>query len=215
MKKLIKWININIEAAFGAIVFFGMLGIITMQIFMRNVLGAGTAWGEEICRFCYVWVCYIGLGYATRNNIHIKIDVVQRKLPIKVQKVMVIILQMMMLYVFCRFFYNTLITVIRVADTNARAESLNISQNWMYVAGPIGYGFGVVRAVQTLIWEIRHFGSSWELFINEEGVFSGTLDTFCYPKEVKEEMIACLNPDTVREAEEFEAARKRKRRRAE
>lgn len=54
MKKLIRWFDINFEACFGMIFFFIMLGIILMQIFLRNILGAGTAWGEEICKFCYL-----------------------------------------------------------------------------------------------------------------------------------------------------------------
>ena len=65
MRKILRWLNINFEACFGMIFFFIMLGIILMQIFLRNIFGSGTAWGEEICKFCFVWFCYMGLGFAT------------------------------------------------------------------------------------------------------------------------------------------------------
>ena len=89
MRKILRWLNINFEACFGMIFFFIMLGIILMQIFLRNIFGSGTAWGEEICKFCYVWVCYMGLGFATKNSIHIEIDAVRRVLPEKVQKILI------------------------------------------------------------------------------------------------------------------------------
>ncbi len=67
MRKILRWLNINFEACFGMIFFFIMLGIILMQIFLRNIFGSGTAWGEEICKFCYVWVCYMGLALPQRT----------------------------------------------------------------------------------------------------------------------------------------------------
>lgn len=89
MKKVIRWLDINFEAFMGMIAFFTMLLIILCQIFGRQIFGAGFPWGEEICRYCYVWVCYLGLAYATRNSIHIEIDAVRRLMPEKVQKVLV------------------------------------------------------------------------------------------------------------------------------
>lgn len=211
MKKAIRWLNINFEPFFGTIAFFAMLGIIVMQIILRNVFHAGTAWGEEICRFCYVWVCYIGLGYATHNNTHIQIDVLRRRMPLKVQKALVIFTEIVMMLIFLRLFMGTLTNVMRVADLNSRASSINISQNWMYVAGPVGYGLGVLRVLQSLVWKIRHVKCSWDLFINAEGVFSGAIETYCYPESVREEMRQGITPELQQEYEEFEAKRRRKK----
>lgn len=187
MRKVLHWLNINFEACFGMIFFFIMLGIILMQIFLRNFMGSGTAWGEEICRFCYVWVCYMGLGFATKNSIHIEIDAVRRNLPEKVQKVLIIFAQIVMLVLFCYFFYGTLQNVLRIAERNNRAESINISQNWMYLAGPIGYGMGILRCIQTLYWKIRHFSCSMPVFSNPNCVLSGGLDMYCFDDEVRQE----------------------------
>lgn len=214
IKKAIRWLNVNFEPFFGMIAFFGMLTIIVMQIVLRNVFGAGTAWGEEICRFCYVWVCYIGLGYATHNNTHITIDVVRRKLPVGAQKAVVIIAELIMLLVFVRLFSGTLTNVIRVADLNSRASSINISQNWMYVAGPVGYGLGVFRVLQSLVWKFRHIKCSWDLFINSEGKFSGAIETYCYPESVRQEMRDSITPELQQEFEEFEAKHGRKKKEA-
>lgn len=203
MKKFIHWLDVNFEAFFGMIAFFAMLSIILMQIILRNLFGAGTPWGEEICRFCYVWVCYIGLGYATKNNIQIEIDAVRRNLPEKAQKVLIVFAEVVMLLLFLYLFRGTLDNAIRVYQKNARAESINISSNWMYVAGPVGYGLGIVRCLQTLVWKIRHFKCSMPVFFNPNGVLSGSLETYCYNAEILEEQRACVSAEVYEEAAAF------------
>ena len=187
MKKILHWLDINFEAFFGMIFFFVMLIIILGQIFGRNFLGSGTAWGEEICKYCYVWVCYIGLSYATRNSIHIEIDAVRRLMPEKVQKFLMIFIQVLMLWLFIRFFLGTLTNVTRILQNGNRALSLDISQNWMYMAGPVGYGLGVFRCVQTLVWKLRHFKCSMPVFVNPNSVLDGGLDTYCFDDELRAE----------------------------
>lgn len=187
MRKILRWLNINFEACFGMIFFFIMLGIILMQIFLRNIFGSGTAWGEEICKFCYVWVCYMGLGFATKNSIHIEIDAVRRVLPEKVQKILIIITQVVMLVLFCYFFFGTLQNVQRILERNNRAESINISQNWMYMAGPIGYGMGIFRCLQTLYWKVRHFSCSMPVFTNPNCVLNGGLEMYCFNDTIRQD----------------------------
>ncbi len=211
MKKILHWLDINFEAFIGMIAFFGMLFLITMQIVLRNVTGTGTEWGEEICRFCYVWVCYIGLGYATRNNLHIQIDAVRRNLPEKAQKILILFTELVMLFVFCRFFVGTLNNVIRVHTMNFRADSINISSNWMYAAGPVGYGLGIIRCIQGLIWKFRRFNCSMEVFSDPRGILSGSLETYCYDDAIRAEEREKVSEEAFREAAEFKAAHSRKR----
>ena len=187
MKKIIHWLDINFEAFFGMVAFFAMLAIILYQIFARMIIGHGLPWGEEICRFCYVWVSYLGLSYATRNSIHIEIDAVRRRLPEKVQKVLMIFTTVVMLYLFIRFFGGTLQNVLRNFEKNSRASSIDISANWMYMAGPIGYGLGVVRCLQNLIWKVTHFNCSMPTFVNPYAVLDGGLDNYCYDEALRQE----------------------------
>lgn len=187
MKKIIHWLDINFEAFFGMVAFFAMLLIILYQIFARALAGHGVSWGEEICKFCYVWVSYLGLSYATRNSIHIEIDAVRRLLPEKVQKILMIFTTLVMLWLFIRFFDGALQNVLRNFEKNSRASSIDISANWMYMAGPIGYGLGVIRCVQNLIWKVTHFNCSMPTFINPYAVLDGGLDNYCYDEALRQE----------------------------
>ena len=211
MKKIIRWLDINFEAFFGMIVFFAMLGIILCQIFGRNFFGRGFPWGEEICRFCYVWVSYIGLSYATRNSIHIEIDAVRRRFPEKIQKIVILFTQIVMLVLFAFFFYGTLVNAIRIAARGSRALSVDISQNWMYMAGPVGYGLGAFRCIQTLIWKIRHFHCSMPVFQNPYSVLDGGLYNYSYNDELREEYRAMVPEEAYLEEAEFRRKHDRKK----
>lgn len=187
MKKIIHWLDINFEAFFGMVMFFAMLSIITYQIFARQIVGHGFAWGEEICRFCYVWVSYLGLSYATRNSIHIEIDAVRNRLPETAQKVLMILTTVIMMWLFIRFFDGALQNVLRNYEKNSRASSLDISANWMYWAAPVGYGLGTLRCLQNLIWKLTHFKCSMPTFVNPYSVLNGGLDNYAFDDKLRAE----------------------------
>lgn len=211
MKKAIRWLDINFEAFFGMWAFFAMLLIILSQIFSRNLFGSGTAWGEEVCRYCYVWTSYLGLSFATRNSVHIEIDAIRRLLPEKVQKVLMILTQAIMLYLFVRFFFATMQNVVRAYETNAKFTTLNISKNWVYIAAPIGYGLGALRCVQTLIWKFMHFNCSMPVFVNSYSVLNGGLNNYCFNDELREEYRTKVPDEAYAEVAELKARRAKKK----
>lgn len=63
-------------AIFGCMLFFAVL-----QIVQRNTLGGGPAWNEELLSILVLWLALIGSTAASRDNNHIKIDLVSRYLP--------------------------------------------------------------------------------------------------------------------------------------
>lgn len=180
MKKVIRWLDINFGGFHGNDRLFHDAAYYSLSDFRPPDFGAGFPWGEEICRYCYVWVCYLGLAYATRNSIHIEIDAVRRLMPEKVQKVLMIFSQVIMMVLFIYFFKGTLDNVLRNFQSNAQATTFNASVNVMYLAGPIGYGLGIIRSIQTLVWKIRHFNCSMPVFVNPYAVLNGGLDNYCY-----------------------------------
>lgn len=210
MKKILRWLDINFEPVFGMVFFFFMLGIILYQIFARAITGNGVPWGEEVCKMCYVWVSYIGFSFATRNSIHIEIDAVRRLLPEKVQKCLMIFTQIVMLYLFFRFFMGTLNNTTNALTRNQRMLTFDWNTAWMLVAGPIGYGLGVIRCFQTLYWKIRHFNCSMPVFVNPNGVLNGGLGNVFFDEEIRAEYREQVPEEAYSEVAEFNAKHGRK-----
>ena len=64
-----------------------MIGLASTQIFMRNVLDSGIAWGEPLLRLLVLWVGLVGAIVAMREDNQITIDVLSRYLPTRAKTV--------------------------------------------------------------------------------------------------------------------------------
>ena len=51
------------------------------QILLRNLFDSGIAWAEPLLRLLVLWVGMLGAMLATREDKHIRIDIVSRYLP--------------------------------------------------------------------------------------------------------------------------------------
>ncbi len=63
------------------VVLTAMILLAAAQIFLRNFLDSGLAWGDEALRLMVLWVAMLGAVAASRENRHISIDALSRVLP--------------------------------------------------------------------------------------------------------------------------------------
>lgn len=59
----------------------GMILLATTQILLRNLWDTGLAWADPSLRIAVLWVALLGALAATRDNNHIRIDLLTRFLP--------------------------------------------------------------------------------------------------------------------------------------
>ena len=57
-----------------------------LQVFFRYVVQASLGWSEELSRYLFVWLIFIGSALALPKGSHIAIDVLVNELPIRVRK---------------------------------------------------------------------------------------------------------------------------------
>ena len=58
-----------------------MIGIAVAQIVLRNFGAAGIVWADEALRLLVLWVALVGAVAASRDDHHIRIDVLSRFVP--------------------------------------------------------------------------------------------------------------------------------------
>lgn len=59
----------------------GLILLAVAQILLRNVFDTGLVWSDELLRLMLLWLTMIGSVAASRENRHIKIDVLARFVP--------------------------------------------------------------------------------------------------------------------------------------
>ncbi|MDQ2084174.1 TRAP transporter small permease [Xanthobacteraceae bacterium Astr-EGSB] len=56
--------------------FFVMISVSLLQVFFRYVLNDSLTWSEELARYLFVWVSFLGSIIALHRGLHIEVDVV-------------------------------------------------------------------------------------------------------------------------------------------
>lgn len=56
--------------------------IVTLvQVFFRYILNASLSWPEELARWAFVWMVFVGMALALHRNSHVVIDLYRKYLP--------------------------------------------------------------------------------------------------------------------------------------
>lgn len=81
MKKILLWLNDNLEE-FLMVLFLGAMTLIMgMQVLSRYVLGTSLSWSEELTRYIFIWAGFLSVGYCTKKCISIKIEQFVARFP--------------------------------------------------------------------------------------------------------------------------------------
>lgn len=86
IKKAWTWIDRGI-AVLMAVCLGGMTVIIFAQVVFRYILKSPLSWSEELSRYLFVWVSFIGSVVAARRGQHIGVELLVNRFPTQIQKV--------------------------------------------------------------------------------------------------------------------------------
>ena len=97
MKKILKFLNDYLEETICIILMSVMTIIIFIQVIMRYVMHNSLSWSEELARYCFIWLIYIGVAYGCKLMKHIKIDAALKLFPEKVRPYITIVGELLVL----------------------------------------------------------------------------------------------------------------------
>jgi TRAP-type C4-dicarboxylate transport system permease small subunit len=78
--RLIRWLH-RLEDGLLITALLAMIGMAVLQILLRVLFHTGIVWGDELVRVLVLWLGLLGAVSASRNDSHIRIDLVSRYLP--------------------------------------------------------------------------------------------------------------------------------------
>ena len=77
----VEWLGRTVENALLGGALFAMIGLAAAQVLWRVALGGGFAWADEALRLLVLWSAMLGAVAASRDNVHLRIDLLSRFLP--------------------------------------------------------------------------------------------------------------------------------------
>lgn len=136
LKKFSDTLNVIIRIL--TIAAFSLMVVVTfMQIIYRFVLLKPIPWSEELARYLFVWITFLGSGVAVKNKGHVGVELVIDRLPKKLRKISLII-AFIVCVVFCILMVTNGVTMVQ-RTMNQRSAAMSMPMSYAYIAIPIGF----------------------------------------------------------------------------
>ncbi len=132
-----------------AFLFVIMIVLLFGQVVSRYIFNFPIMWAEEIGRYIFIWIVYIGASQAFITENHLKVDFILNKLPTIIKKYVNIFLYLIIIiFLFTVFLYGIRYALI---NFNKPAYSMNwFKIGWTYSAVPVGSFFMIINIIRII-----------------------------------------------------------------
>lgn len=152
-----------------AILLLTTIAVTLTQVFFRYALNASLSWPEEMSRWAFVWMIFLGMALGVQRNSHVSLDLLSRKVRGPGQTALTIFRQV----VICAASIALLRHGIDLAD---RATYVSPALEWhfryLYLAVPCGAALNIFylarRRVEGMKYPLNAFlvlGMGWLLYL--------------------------------------------------
>ena len=140
------------EAYICAALLFALVLVIGAEVIARYVFKSSFSWSNELSRFIFIWLVFIGSSYAVVNDNHIVIEALHNLFPAKARSFLELAgdLVWIVFSIFIAYIgFSYCGTLMSGLGNNSAAMDIPIA--YIYVSIPIGYLLMAVRILQRLI----------------------------------------------------------------
>jgi C4-dicarboxylate transporter DctQ subunit len=154
----------NIEA-WALLVFYTML-VITMavEVLRREIFAYSSIWGEEIVRYSFIYLAWIGASAAVRERAHIRIDVLFNFCPVRVKAALYILGDLVMLSVAVIALVWSMDSVMTAIKFGSVTHGLRVPFALFLFAVPLGFSLMTYRLVQSIKFDLECWKEGREPF---------------------------------------------------
>lgn len=120
-----------------------MVLLLAVQVIWRYFLNSPLVWTEELARYVFLWITFLGISYGLRKNAHIAVEMLVDSLPARLRKPIILfdylVFLALLLYLLgpaCNFCYKM---------WNIASPGMGLSMGIVYLALPLGFVLACVR----------------------------------------------------------------------
>jgi len=155
MKKVWKWIDEHLEEYLMLLLLIVVCIVMMTQIIRRYVMKDTLTWAEEVCRYCFVYMGCLSLGYCIRTKKMLKIDVLVSHFPQKLQTVLDLISRLIGLAFYLALFWASIGYVATNKARGMTSTGLGIPMWIVYFAVLLGFLLASLRQIQDIFFFVR------------------------------------------------------------
>lgn len=166
--KIVKLIDEYLEMGIGIVLILTISVVLTIQVFMRYVMDASLSWSEELARYLFIWLIYIGISYGAKVMRHIKIDAGLYLFPQNIRKYVVITGDILFLIFSVTVVVYSTKLIQRQIMIGQTSPAMNVPMALVYAAPAVGFFLTAIRQIQTIIYRVKRLNIDEEVIKVEE-----------------------------------------------
>jgi TRAP-type C4-dicarboxylate transport system permease small subunit len=130
-----------------------MVAVLVLQVFFRFVMDDPLAWSEELARYAFVWVTFLGAAVAFRHGSHIVVDTIVRMFPQGTQTALAWVVDLLVVAALLVLLVQGIGIVAVTADTVS--TMLEVPMSWVYAALPVSAGLMLAYQAERALRRVR------------------------------------------------------------
>ena len=130
--------NRKIEEYIAGALLFVVFGAVMIQVVNRFLVKISIPWTEELARYAFIWLSFIGVGIGVKRKSHI-----------------------IMLAIFViSAVYGYKLTG-KLLASGQKSPALKLSMGYVYLAAPVGFTLAALHIVIQYARKLRKGGETW------------------------------------------------------
>lgn len=130
-----------------------MVIVIFIQVIMRYCFNSSLSWSEELGKFLFVWLSWIGISIGAKRGEHIKITLFTDKLSAKAANIANIISEVILIGICAVTVYYGWSLVI--SQSGVHYAGIKISMAWGYLSVVLGCALMIIRSFVSIAGSVR------------------------------------------------------------
>lgn len=156
MKSILNFLDEKLEMSICIVLMSILTIVLAVQVFFRYVMGASLSWSEELSRYMFVWLVYIGIPYGCKVMRHIKIDAGLFVFPKHMRKYVVIVGDIIFFGFAIAIVYYAWGLEMKQIKFGQLSPAMQIPMWIPYGAPLVGFFLTAIRQIQTIIFRVQH-----------------------------------------------------------
>lgn len=117
--------------------------LVFANVVLRYVFNSGITWSEELSRYLFIWLIFLGAIAALKDNQHLGVDMIVKKLSPGLRKIAFLLSNGVVLYILWLVFEGS--WKITLLNVNADSPALGIPMSYVFSAGIVmAVGMGII-----------------------------------------------------------------------
>ena len=160
-------IDKNLER-WALLIFYTMLvATMAIEVVRREVFSFSSIWGEEIVRYSFIYLAWIGAAAAVRERAHIRIDVLFHYVSPRIKALLYMFGDIVMFVIAIFALYTSFEAVGVSWKFGSVSHGLRVSMVWFLLAVPVGFLLMIYRLAQSFLRDLNNFRTGQAVYSGE------------------------------------------------